>query len=222
MFLGSGIPTIQPPHLPLKRIYVTYIRLYMAILCAPFGMVNWPPTGGWKGHFESPGTLGFVFSVFGKMTTIFPKWWVLGGRSPRRNQKDDVSQTSARWFKPPWPEIIPKRWAGHLTLWKGSLSHTKKVTLNHQVGVFFLWCPKCIIFLAFRLFFVGIDAPSQKVSCWEGSFSRYLGQKSLLYKSYPFRPPTVCCFLVFLCCRRVWTHCSNIQVTESWCESSGW
>ena len=53
-------------------------------------------------------------------------------------------------------------------------------------------------FFAFlRHFFVGIDAPSQKVSYWEGSFSRYLGQKSLLYKSYPFRPPTVCCFLVF-------------------------
>ena len=43
---------------------------YLAILCDlfgmvtwPFSMVKWPPTRGWKGHFESPGKYYQIFRV---------------------------------------------------------------------------------------------------------------------------------------------------------------
>ena len=50
--------------------------IYLAILCDlfgvikwPFSMVKWPPTRGWKGHFESPGSV-FVI-VFTKIYIYF-------------------------------------------------------------------------------------------------------------------------------------------------------
>ena len=42
----------------------------------PFGKVKWPPTGGWKGHFESPGLLLLTVDTL-------PVWKRRAGKSHR-------------------------------------------------------------------------------------------------------------------------------------------
>ena len=37
-----------------------YIYIHLVIQSVLFGMVKWPPTRGWKGHFELPGCLFFL------------------------------------------------------------------------------------------------------------------------------------------------------------------
>ena len=84
-WVRSFKPTWKPRRGSMMSCFWSYIKwigwgrkrsIYLAILCDlfgvikwPFSMVKWPPTRGWKGHFESPGSV-FVI-VFYKDLYIF-------------------------------------------------------------------------------------------------------------------------------------------------------
>ena len=73
MFKKRGWEQNAPQIFVWTRSSQSIQQYYLAILCDLFGMVKWPfsmakwpPTSGWKGHFESPGSCFFrMLLVFG-------------------------------------------------------------------------------------------------------------------------------------------------------------